>query len=234
MPDLDGNGEHHHFWPPHGPPGWMAGGADWWPLVPGLIMAMLLLVAVVHAAGVDRMLVDGLRAAVARRPEHRRRWNAALAQHGRTAQAFAAFECDPMAALERPALADVSQPATARFVDAFAEASALLTDDYPGEVPGALFVEAAERCARAWTAAVDAADRVRAQRFAPGERALLDQAVKLLALADSTAYEAERRSAYRHARQRLDELAARSGWALPRPAGAVLERRAVGMLAAAG
>ena len=51
----------------------------------------------------------------------------------------------PAAVLHRPALADVNEPATARFVDAFAEATALITEAYPGPQAGERFVAAAER-----------------------------------------------------------------------------------------
>ena len=98
---------------------------------------------------------------------------------------------------------------------------------------GERFVGAAERADRAWTAAVDAADRVRAARFAPGERALLEQTLSLLALARSSPHEAERRGAYERARRRLAELERRTGWALPRPAGELLAGQARGELAAA-
>ena len=97
----------------------------------------------------------------------RPRWDAAVARYAETAQAYAAYECDPAAVLHRPALADVSEPATARFVDAFAEATALLTDAYPGPQAGERFVAAAEGADRAWQAAVDAADRVRAAPSRP-------------------------------------------------------------------
>ena len=89
----------------------------------------------------------------------RPRWDAAVARHAETAQAYTALECDPVAVLHRPALADVTEPATSRLVDAFAEATALATDAYPGAEAGERFVAAAERADRAWQAAVD---RVRA------------------------------------------------------------------------
>ena len=131
-----------------------------------------------------------------------------------------------------PCVADVGEPATARFVDAFAEATALLTEAYPGSQVAERFVAAAERADRSWRAAVDAADRVRTARFAPGERALLEQTLSLLALARSSPHEAERRGAYERARRRLADLERRTGWALPRPAGELLAARARGMLPA--
>ena len=44
---------------------------------------------------------------------------------------YAAYECNTMEVLRIPALADVTVPSTARFVDAFAEAQALETDAMP-------------------------------------------------------------------------------------------------------
>jgi hypothetical protein len=94
-------------------------------------------------------------------------------------------------------------------------------------------VLAVEHAERAWRAAVDTADRVRAARFGPGERALVDQVVALLSLAKSSPHEAERRTAYSRARRRLADLERRTGWAMPRPADELLAARARGMLAPA-
>ena len=153
------------------------------------------------------------------RPDPRRAgWAEALHRHAATAQAFAAFECNPAEVLRRPALADVRQPATARFVEAFAEACALVTDQYPGPDLAERFILATERAKRAWQAAQAATDRMRTARFAPGERALPDQASALLAMARETPYQPERQVAYRRAAQRLAELERRTGWALPPPA----------------
>lgn len=231
----DGFGHGHHHWGPgpgmhHGPPHWVDGADVFLPFLSALLPLLLLmwvlsrwfLLDALAARGRDVPALDGVR----------QRWDAAVTRYGETARAYAAFECDPAAVLHRPALADVGEPATARFVDAFAEATALLTDAYPGPQAAERFVVAAERADRAWTAAVDAAERVRAARFAPGERALLEQTLSLLALARSSPHEAERRSAYERARRRLADLERRTGWALPRPAGELLAARARGMLTA--
>jgi hypothetical protein len=160
----------------------------------------------------------------------RTRWQAAVGRYETTSREFADYECNPGEVLRRPELADVTRPATARFVDAYAEATALVTDDYPGPAHAVRFAEAAEGAQRAWRAAADAAERVGRVRFAPGERALLDQILALLAVAGESEYEAERHSAYQRARGRLAELERRTGWALPRRAVTVLEHRARGML----
>jgi hypothetical protein len=253
MPDFDddhhGHGEHHGYQEDqgyhrnhgyhedhgyHGHHGHHHGGADtdWWPVLPGLVVLLLLLAFLAHQYGYDRMLIEQWRAWI--RPERAERaaWHAAVERHGRTAREFAAFECDPGAVLARPALADVTRPPTARFVDEFASACALRTDGFPGAAAAAEFTRAAERAERAWSAAVDAADRVGAACFAPGERKLLDQTIKLLTAAESTPHDGERHAAYRRALARLSELEHRTGWVLPGPAVGAVEHRARGMLVA--
>src|SRR5437016_3520034 len=100
-----------------------------WPTVPVLLLGLLLLWVVVRDVGVAA-LVDSARAGLG--AGSRARWHAAAVRHREIAVAFAAYECDPQAVLHRPALADVRQPFTARFVEAFAESCALATDRYPG------------------------------------------------------------------------------------------------------
>jgi len=240
--DPDGGGRYHdpHMWGPgpgmyhhHGPPPWIDGADVFLPFLSALVPLLLLMWVLSRWFVLDALAARSRNALTERRDTVRQRWDAAVARYAQTAQAYAAFECDPAAVLHRPALADVGEAATARFVDAFAEATALLTDAYPGPQAGERFVAAAERADRAWSAAVDAADRVRAGRFAPGERALLEQTLSLLALARSSPHEAERRSAYERARRRLADLERRTGWALPRPAGELLAARARGELAVA-
>jgi hypothetical protein len=224
---------HHHGWGPgrhHNAPPWADGPELDFAFFPALVSLLLMLWLAHRVYGVDNV-VGYVRAR--RLDPVRPRWEAAVARHAETARAYAAFECDPAAVLRRPALADVGEPATARFVDAFAETTALTTEAYPGPEAGQRFVGAAERAERAWQAAVDAADRVRAARFAPGERALLEQAVALLSLARSSPHEAERRAAYGRARARLTDLERRTGWALPQPAGELLASNARGALTAA-
>lgn len=235
-PDGFGHGPFHHQWGPgpamhhhHGPPHWIDGADAFLPFLSALFPLLLLMWVLSRWFLLDALAARGTAPAV---DSGRSRWDAAVARYGETARAYAAFECEPAAVLHRPALADVGEPATARFVDAFAEATALLTEAYPGSGVAERFVAAAERADRSWRAAVDAADRVRTARFAPGERALLEQTLSLLALARSSPHEAERRGAYERARRRLADLERRTGWALPRPAGELLAARARGMLPA--
>ena len=235
----DGGWRYHdpHQWGPgmhhQGPHYWMHGPDAAWSMLPALFPLLVVLWVIYRWYALDTIAAAHSRRLAGRPDPVRPRWDAAVTRHAETARAYAAFECDPAAVLARPALADVGEPATARFVDAFAEATALTTDAYPGPEMGERFVAAAERADRAWHAAVEAADRVRAARFAPGERAVLAQVVALLDLARSSPHEAERRSAYDRARRRLAELERTTGWALPRPAGELIAARARGVLRAA-
>ena len=130
---------HHH---PHGAHG--DGFGPWWMLT--LLLMLFALVALARTVG-----VDGLRELSFAGP--RTRWRMAVTRHREVAAAFAAYECDAQAVWRRPALADVRRPATARFVEAFAEACALATDRYPGRRMAELFSAAVDRSARAWAAA---------------------------------------------------------------------------------
>ncbi len=151
-PDFDGHGP--FGGPHHGGPG----GHGPWAFLPalGLVPLVLTLFVTLWISGYGGALVARLRAALA--PDPRRgRWAEAVARHRAVAADFAAVECDPRSILDRPALSDVRQPATAQFVDAFAEARALLTERYPAAEFARLFGDAVECEERAWSAAVDAA-----------------------------------------------------------------------------
>ena len=118
--------------------------------------------------------------------------------------AYAAYECDPMAVLRLPALADVTVPSTGRFVDAFAEAQALDTDAFPPEARHApAFVAAVDRAERAWHAARDAAERIRLSTLTPEERGTVERVIKLLTTARDSDNDAERLAAYTRARYEL-------------------------------
>ncbi len=204
----------------------------WVLMLPGVFVAAVLATALA-LNGPGEALYLWVRAQLAPDP-WRARWDDAVDRHRTTATTFAGFECDLDAVLRLPALADVEQPATARFVDAFAEANALRTDAFPGPEYARRFVEAVEHAEHAWSAAVEAAERKRDTRFAPDERRLLARVRTLLDVAATSTFESERRAAYQQALRRLVELERRTGWRLPRPAALALEHRARGMLAAAG
>ena len=204
----------------------------WVLMLPGVFVAAVLATALA-LNGPGEALWIWLRAQLAPDP-WRERWDDAVERQRATAQAYAEFECDLQALLRLPALADVEQPATARFVDAFAEANALRTEQFPGPGYAQRFAGAVERAEQAWRAAVEAAEHKRDARFAPSERRLIAKVQTLLEVAASSRYESERRTAYQQAQRRLAELARRTGWRLPRRAAEELDYRARGMLEAAG
>jgi hypothetical protein len=82
----------------------------------------------------------------------RQRWHDAVRAHAATT---IAYECTPAALAQRPDLADVTRPATASFIDAFAEANALATDQFLGAEHAERFIHAARRAQQAWRAAAD-------------------------------------------------------------------------------
>lgn len=223
--------------------GWAGGQPwwwDWWPLVPTLLFAALVLAGMVMLSRHSATLLTGtplakriagraLPGGAAKKPDAaadlRARWDDAVRRYRATAQAYAGYECDVREVLRLPALADVREPATGRFVDAFAEAGALCTERYPGPEYAQRFIDAVERAERAWDAAVQAAERTRDARFTAGERRLVEQVTALLDLALASPHEAERRTAYQRATVRLAELERRTAWRLPRPAAAALEHR---------
>ncbi|HZD14289.1 MAG TPA: hypothetical protein VE196_04020 [Pseudonocardiaceae bacterium] len=105
---------------------------EWLPLLAGI----LVVVAAARALlGGDRF-ESASRAVGPRRPLDpvRKRWRSAVCSHASAARKFADYECDPAAVLRHPDLADVTRPATALFIDAFAEANALSTDEYPASI----------------------------------------------------------------------------------------------------
>jgi hypothetical protein len=146
--------------------------------------------------------------------------------------AYAAYECDPMAVLRLPALADVSVPSTARFVDAFAEAQALDTDAFPGGTHAPAFVAAVDRAERAWHAARQAAERIRLSGLSPVERSTVERVIKLLTTARDSDNDAERIAAYSRARSELAKLDKAGVIHVPLPATAALDAAARGALPA--
>lgn len=164
------------------------------------------------------------------RPEHV--WSRARERFSALRAEYAAFECDPMQVLHRPALADVSVASTGRFVDAFAEAQALETDSYPPGDHGASFVSAVDRAERAWRAAVEAADRIRLSGLSPAERGTVERVIKLLTTARDSDSDPERLAAYARARSELAKLDRAGIVHLPRTARAALDAAARGALPA--
>jgi len=153
-------------------------------------------------------------------------WRAARQRFAALRAEYAAYECDPLAVLQRPALADVTVPATARFVDAFAEAQALDTDELPPAKHMDSYRWAVDRACRAWQAAKDAAERIRLSGLSPEERASVQRVIKLLTVAKDSGNDAERLTAYAKARAELARLERSGRIHLPRPAMASLDASA--------
>lgn len=159
-------------------------------------------------------------------------WEAARLRFDALRDEYAAYECDALAVLRLPALADVTVPATARFVHAFAEAQALDTEQQPPADHLRSYVQAVDSACRAWQAARDAAERIRLAGLSPSERSAVQRAVKLLTMAEGTGNDAERQAAYAKARDELARLERAGTVTLPRLARFALDDRARGRLSA--
>lgn len=159
-------------------------------------------------------------------------WNRARTRFHALRSAYAAYECDAMAVLRLPALADVSVPSTGRFVDAFAEAQALETDMFPPVGHSAAFVAAVERAERAWQAAREAAQRIRLSGLSLAERNTVERVIKLLTTARESDSDAERLAAYTRARSELAKLDRAGVVHVPVPATAALDTAAQAALSA--
>jgi hypothetical protein len=159
-------------------------------------------------------------------------WRATRARFDQLRSQYGQFECDPLAVLRLPALADVTVPSTGRFVDAFAEAQALDTDTEPPAEHRARYARAVDQAWRAWRAARDAAERIRLSGIPAEERATVARAIKLLTMARDSDHDAERIAAYAKARAELAKLDRSGTLRLPPAAAAVLDDAARGQLSA--
>jgi hypothetical protein len=160
-------------------------------------------------------------------------WRATQARFVQLRGEYGRFECDPLAVLRLPALADVTVPSTSRFVDAFAEAQALDTDTEPPVAHHARYATAVDQAWRAWQAARDAAERIRLAGIPEQEHAAVQRAIKLLTMARDSDHDAERIAAYAKARAELAKLDRSGTLRLPPAAAAALDTAARGQLPAA-
>jgi len=99
---------------------------------------------------------------------HAARWSVARERFTALQREYAAYEADPTLVAARPALTDVSVPATARFVQAFADAEYLATDAEPTGQRREEFAAAVDRAVAAWADAQRVADGLAAARPAAG------------------------------------------------------------------
>ena len=107
-------------------------------------------------------------------PARSQSWTAAKRRFAELQRSYAGYECDPMAVLRLPALADVTVPSTARFIDALAEAQALDCDHQPPAAHRVAYIAAVDHAHRAWAAARAAADRIRLADVTPAEKSTVD------------------------------------------------------------
>jgi hypothetical protein len=159
-------------------------------------------------------------------PDWRAEWRSARRQFEALRAEYASYECNPLAVLRLPALADVTVPSTGRFVDAFAEAQALDTDEPPPGEHARAYRWAVDRAWQAWRAATDAAERIRLSGLSPEERASVQRVIKLLTVAKDSGNDAERLAAYARARGELAKLERAGRITLPKPAAAALDAAA--------
>ena len=146
------------------------------------------------------------------------RWHLAKKRFAQLQAEYASFEADRTAVAARPALADVTVPATARFVQALSDAEFLATDTEPGGPRRAEFAAAVDRAAAAWQDAQRVAEGLAQARregyrgdAAPHETRAVDPAPPRVAPPGSEytqAAEAVRRAAARGARDLRDRLRA--------------------------
>lgn len=107
-------------------------------------------------------------------------WKAAYETLDRVTREFAEFEFSPMdVALTRRLLWDLTEPATARFYEAFDAANMLLTDNEPSDTDTVTaFVEASRVAVTAWEAADRNARNKAEQNIVAGGAVLSSSAVK--------------------------------------------------------
>lgn len=141
-------------------------------LVPAFLAALVDLAAAVVAAVVATVLaarrgITRVRTVVSGHPQGRAgrmaeyqaaRWSVARERFAALQREYAAFEADPTAVAARPALTDVTVPATARFVEAYGDAQFLLTDTEPSGPRREEFAGAVDRAVASWHEAQRTAD----------------------------------------------------------------------------
>lgn len=155
-----------------------------------------------------------------------RDWAATARRFEQLRAEYAAYECDALEVLRLPALADVTVPATGRFVDAFAAAQALHTEAEPPAEYAASYRHAVEHAWRCWRAAREAAERIRLAGLPAEERTTVQRLIKLLTMARDSGNDAERLAAYAKARTELARLDRAGRLHVPRPALASLDAAA--------
>ncbi|GAB2658428.1 hypothetical protein GCM10027169_22180 [Gordonia jinhuaensis] len=155
----------------------------------------------------------------------------ATATHDAVNRRWFEYETDLATIIERPLMTDMREPLTRAFHEARIAADDLRPDDPDELLDIDRFTEYRD-AVRAYSVAFSAAEtearRRKQSAFDPLERQRLERARKLVMIAvDEAATPAERRNAYRRARDELDGLIA-----VPDVACAALERSVAGELEA--
>lgn len=208
---------------------------DWMGII-SLIMIVVALISRFYAWADD--FLDDPRGRPREAPsDWRTQWRASRRRFDALRVQYAAYECDPLAVLRLPGLADVTVASTARFVDAFAQAQGLHSEHEEPAPPkeyATSYNRAVERAWQTWHAAKDAATRIRLSRLSPQERARVQRVVKLLTWAEDTDNDGERRAAYAKARAELAKLEHAETLRIPYPALAALDASSRSALPEAG
>ncbi|CAM3619833.1 hypothetical protein ACXYTP_11420 [Tsukamurella ocularis] len=127
-------------------------------------------------------------------PSGRALWERAAGRHDTVLGEYAAYELDPEMLLRFPAMWDLSSPKVIAFHDALEHASALRTDEYPGEPAGAEYVDAVTDLRTSWYAADRHARSTGSAGLADEDVRDLDRGLKLYRHASSSV--AAERAAY--------------------------------------
>ncbi|MFD9152194.1 hypothetical protein ACFWDF_34160 [Streptomyces diastaticus] len=139
------------------------------------------------------------------------------AEHEKVLDAYAAYLCDPLAVLDRPALDDVTTPQTVAVLAAMDVAADARRS---GELD--IYRPAVSNLKAAWRAADEHARKTGLRHLPPQERATVTRARALLEIAlDGAGGEHERHAAYAKARTLLDGILT-----LPEQAVAAVETKA--------
>ncbi|UFU06429.1 hypothetical protein [Ruania halotolerans] len=155
-----------------------------------------------------------------------------LAEHDEVNRRWLDYELDVAKLIDYPVMTDMREQVTADFHRAKRDADLLRPDD-PAELRDPRLLARYREAVREFGLTFDIAEREARRRrtsdFTETERAALNRAKKLLALADdSGATHAERQAAYRRATRELEGLLV-----LPDAATDALEQRIAGMLGTA-
>lgn len=202
--DPDFGARHHHLYHDHLGFTGLHETFQWLPLLASILVAVAIALVLLILLGGDRFQQSQPTFGLPSTPDPaRQRWHGAVRSHAATAEQFAAYECTPAAVAQHPDLADVTRPATALFIDAFAEANALATEHYPGEKHAEQFIQATQRAQRAWQAAMDTVCHSGLFRSTADERALLNETLALLVRPQGLPHEGERSNAHQRTRYRL-------------------------------